>query len=465
MKRPRWTLDRSLLWAVGVGIVLRTLPMIIWRDWGCARDECTYLRIARKMANGEGMVPSAGWLWAPGYPYIMSQFKTLFGHGATIKGLQVLAAALCTVMIYRLTQRVWRDRGPEGATRAARVAAWLYALSPPLIFFTMSLWSEVLYGTLLLALLLVLDKTREAVSGSGRQWVLGALAVGVMGGCCVLFRGVATYMLPIFAVALLWGRFGVRRAWSQVLLMVTAAVLTVAPYSVYISKKMDTRIISDRTLGQMMWLGNNDFPPITFDYGNGQLSARAFKRYAKQGRKRCADRRQPMKRDACETEAGFQWIKDNPEEFVRRMPMRVAQMVTPHSLLTRHLRWGKWRNMPQAMDEAIILWGAVWSMFVMLGGALALVARGRGGHGVVTGGILLYHVAAIAALAGLSRYRVPLEPLLMVYAAGLWTNASDVWRGLAEDRKRLFLAIVVLGWLVPLVLWYLPSGWTWWRSW
>ena len=84
---------------------------------------------------------------------------------------------------------------------------------------------------------------------------------------------------------------------------------------------------------------------------------------------------------------------------------------------------------------------------------------------MVTGLILLYHVAAIAALAGLSRYRVPLEPLLMVYAAGLWANAGSVWQGLVEDRKRWILAIVVLGWLVPLVLWYLPAGWSWWRSW
>jgi len=126
-----------------------------------------------------------------------------------------------------------------------------------------------------------------------------------------------------------------------------------------------------------------------------------------------------MKRDSCETKAGFEWIKDNPEEFVRRMPLRVAQMLNPHSLMTRHLRWGDWRGLPQAVDEILILWQALWSMGVMLLGTVALLARGRGGYGVVTGGILLYHMAAISALAGLTRYRVPLEPLLMIYGAGL----------------------------------------------
>ena len=30
------------------------------------------------------------------------------------------------------------------------------------------------------------------------------------------------------------------------------------PYSTYASKKFGSFMISDRTLGQMMWLGNND---------------------------------------------------------------------------------------------------------------------------------------------------------------------------------------------------------------
>ena len=79
--------------------------------------------------------------------------------------------------------------------------------------------------------------------------------------------------------------------------------------------------------------------------------------------------------------------------------------------------------------------------------------------------ILLYHLAAIAALAGLSRYRVPLEPLLMVYAGGLIASPKDVWTGLITNKWRLVLVFVVMGWLIPLVLWYLPAGWPWWRSW
>jgi hypothetical protein len=460
-----WWKDNGLLWALAACVLLRVLPLILWQDWGCARDECTYLRIARKMADGQGMVASAGWLWAPGYPALMAVHQWITGWGQTIKGLQIFASLVCTVFVYSLALRVWAHRETRDQFRAARAAAWLYALSPILVFFSISLWSEVIYGTILLGTLIMLARARDALDLTGRSWLKQAVFVGVLGGTCILFRGVAQYMLPIFAVAILWRRLKMRRAWIQVAVVFASATLTVAPYSVYISKKMDTFIVSDKTMGQMMWLGNNDFPPITFDYGNGQLSQRAFKRYAQQGRKRCASRKKPMARDACETAAGFQWIRDNPEEFVRRMPMRVAQMMTPHSLLTRHLRWGKWRGMPAIIDEGIILWGALSSMFVMVAGAVSLVARGRGGHGVVTGLILLYHVAAIAALAGLSRYRVPLEPLLMIYAGGLLSSPRAVLNGLLENRWRIGLLFVVMGWLIPLVLWFLPAGWPWWRSW
>ena len=148
-----------------------------------------------------------------------------------------------------------------------------------------------------------------------------------------------------------------------------------------------------------------------------------------------------------------------------RMPLRVAQMLNPNSLMTRHLRWGSWRGLPQGADELLILAQACVSGFVLIGGAFALVARGRGGHGLVTGLILLYHCAAIAALAGLTRYRVPLEPLLMVYGAGLLSRPRQVWEAFVSEKWRIALGVMVMAWVIPLVLWFLPAGWPWWRSW
>ena len=68
-------------------------------------------------------------------------------------------------------------------------------------------------------------------------------------------------------------------------------------------------------------------------------------------------------------------------------------------------------------------------------GTLGLVLYGRGGRGLLVSGIWLYHVAAISLLAGLTRYRVPLEPLLMIYAAWFVTEWGSHWKNASIPRK------------------------------
>lgn len=468
----RWTRDRWLWTAILVGLVLRVLPLIFWGDDICVRDECTYLKLAKRMAKGQGMTASAGWLWAPGWPTLVGLFKWATGYGGIVISLSIVVSCANQVLLYLLAQRVFGGGAADEADLrqllAGRVAAWMYAVSLHQAFFAQRMWSEVVYTCVLLGGLLLFVRARDALeSGRRRDALVGAGMLGVAIGVCVLFRGVAQYMMPVFVVGLLWGRLRRGLAWAQVPAMVAGMALTVAPYSIHATEKFETFVLSDRTLGQMMWLGNNDYPPITFDYGNGQLSQRAFKRHKKDGRPPCAKRSKALELDACQTEAGKEWILDNKAEFLSRMPMRVAQLVNPHSLLTRHLRWHRYPGMGWVTREVLILMQAVGSLAVMLVGAFGLTTRARRGRGVVIGGILLYHVAAIAALAGLTRYRVPLEPLLMLYAAGVFADWNGTKAALSEGpfRWRAALTVVTLAVLTPLILWYLPAGWPEWRHW
>ncbi len=466
-----------------MGLVLRVMPLALWPFDSCVRDECTYSRLAKRFAAGKGMTESVDWLWAPGYPAFLGFHAWLTTEPAVGKILQMAASLGAIVLVYLLAQRTFSRRpawpGNDAAgRRAARWAAWLYALSAHQVFYAGRMWSEVLYGAILLGGLLLFGHARDALSrrwgdldpplvADRRRALTFAALVGLVVGVCVLFRGVAQYMLPIFVVGFLWGRLRQRVPWMQAALAVAVTVAVVAPYSAYATHKFGDFVLSDRTAGRMMWLGNNTFEPITFDYGNGQLSAKAYSRTKKRGRGRCAPKGEVIALDACQMEEGVAWIKANPEAFVRRMPKRVAQMLTPHSLLTRHLRWGKWKGMPQWLDEGIVLWQALGSMLVMWAGMVGLTARGRGSQGLVIFSILLYHVAAISVLAGLSRYRVPLEPLLMVYAAGLLSDPRGAWREARESLLgwRIGATVAVMALVVPLVLWYLPAGWPTWRTW
>ncbi len=456
-----WFRDRRLLFALALGLVVRLLFALSSYDDACIRDECTYLKMAERLVSGQGITSSAGWLWAPGYPFLLGVAKYLFGYGAGIVALQIVCAGVSAVLVYAMALRAF-----EGDTRVARTAALLYLLSPHQAFFSTRLWSEVIYGTILLGVLLLIDRARRQAAGaSPGSGLRTAALVGFLAGTCVLFRGVATYMVPILALGFIWGRWRLRVAQKQVVMMVALTAITVAPYSAYATHKFGAFVITDRTLGQMMYLGNNDFEPISFDYGNGELSKRAFDRERAKGREPCAARANAMDRDTCQTQEGVRWMKENPLQFVKRMPLRVAQMLTPHTLLTRHLRWDRWPGMPWWLDEALILWTVGWSLVVLLVGAPALAARAKGAIGLVIGLILLYHVAAISVLAGISRYRVPLEPFLMVYAAAALARPADTWEALRRHRWRLGLSAVVLLVMLPLVLWFLPAGWPEWRHW
>jgi 4-amino-4-deoxy-L-arabinose transferase-like glycosyltransferase len=436
---------------MAVGFVLRVLPMIVYANKPCVRDECTYQELAHAIMDGRGMIGTNGWLWAPAYPSLMALHGLLTGFPANIQGTQLVVAVASIAMVYALTTG-------EYGRRAARISAWMYALHPTLIFYTSSLWSETLYSGLLLAALLAIRWARRG--GAERGWAPGALA-----GACVLFRGVATYMLPIFAVALLWGRLRSRSAWAGVLACGLAAVVVVAPYSAYATWKFGGLVVSDRTLGQMMWLGDNDFSPMTFDFGNGDLSKRAYDRAAAVGRKHCRHSKDPVVQDSCEVAAGTAWIEANPGEFLARMPERVAQLVTPHSFLTRHLRWGRWRGLPDFVDEALVGLVVAFSFVTLLGGTAGFGARGRGWYSVTAGLIVLYHVGAIAVLAGLSRYRVPLEPLWMVFAAALLADPARAWAALRASRVRLVATTLLCGVLLVLMLRFLPAGWPAWGTW
>jgi hypothetical protein len=446
-----WWRDRRLLILVAVTVGLRLLLEALWPFERCVRDECMYLFTAERMAEGMGMTPSNGWIWAPAHIFLLAVVhKLTLGYAAVLKVPQALFCGVAVVTLHRLGQRVVGERG-------ALFGAWIYALHPTIVFFATRLWSETVYATLLLLALLTLLKARD-----GLPW--RAALTGALVGLCVLLRGVATYMLPLFVLGLVWGRLRERRAWGQGAGLMLAAVLVVSPYSLYASHKFDTFIISDRTMGQMMWLGNNDFPPFTFDYGNGQLSKRNYDALAATGREHCAPKEEPVERDRCETAAGKAWIRDNPEEFLGRVPLRLAQLFNPNSFLTRHLRQGGWKNLPQVVDE-LICWLVVLASFLtVLGSALGAWARRSGPYLLVVGLTTAYHLAAVGALAGLSRYRVPLDVIWLPFAGLFLASPLACLRAIGGRWWAALGAAVSVAVLLWLSLWFLPAGFPWWKS-
>lgn len=454
-----WWADRWLTGALATGLLLRVLPMVLWLQTQCIRDECIYQAISRKIVAGKGLtVAVKGWLPAPGYPYLLATFKSVFGTLQAVKGLQIALGVASIWLIYQITKRV-------AGKRTAQVAAWLFAANPTLAWFTNTLWIETVYIACLLVAGLALLVARERPS----DW-RAAAGSGVALGIAVLFRGIATYLPPLFLLALVWpsdGSLWDRDGWRDRVVayrrsiagFLVAMVVVVSPWSIYASNRYGGFMVSDATVGHVMFLGNNDFEPLTFDYGNGMLTQGLFARHLRTGRRPCDRKQPPVQSSRCEVEQAIGWAKRNPGEFLGRVPLRLAQNLNPHSFLTRHVRWGYWPGLPWYLKEALVVLIVAFSLGATALGTAAAWSRARGPWAVIAIGIAVYTMAVTAVMYGMTRFRLPVEALWTVYLAMFLVDPRGVVRDLAESPWRLTGALLTLPTLLALSMWFFPTGW------
>ncbi len=447
----RGTVDRWVWGAMLVAVVLRALPLLLfgWATDECTRDECIFRIVARTILEGEGLgLAPRGWLPAPLYPYLLAGTQAAFGRFEAVKWLQSLLAAP-TVLAW-----AWAASQAYGL-RTARWTAWGVALHPTLVFFSTTMWTESLYVMLL--------GMTVAWTLAGRTRSDAAALAGVSLGAMVLLRGVATYTLPLFLLALAvpedepWAVqrwLGALRSRARSLaVFLVAALLVVAPYSASASARWGGFVVSDATLGHVAAMGNDDYPPLTFDYGNGQLTGAIFSRTLSQGRRDCPRRDGPLAADRCEVERAARWIADHPATFLARVPERWAQLLNPHSFLTRHLRWHLWVGVPWAVKEALVALVALTTTVIVLVGTAGAFLRARTPFALLATGYVLYNLAVVGALYGITRFRLPLEPLWMVLALAPWTSrvgarpmGPTAWASLAGLLGLLLLLLGRYAW-------------------
>lgn len=452
-----WATDRWLWGALAAGLVLRVVPLLLWPQFDCIRDECIYRSMAEAIVNGKGLtVSNKGWLPSPGYPYALAWSKMLFGTYFSVKIPQVVVAQL-TIYLSYVTGRhlAGRDVG--------RATALLFALHPTLAWFTNTQWIETFYIFFLAAAMTFLLAAR-----ADRRWGYG-VASGVSLGLAMLFKGVATYMPPFFLLAAIYPRDGellspgawfdeAKRRSNTIVAFVLALLITVTPYSVSASKRWGGFIAVDATVGHVLFLGNNDFPPLTFDYGIGMLTQPLFGKYLRAGRRPCPRNVSPVKSSRCEVQTVVEWVEDHPTAFVERIPVRLAQLFNPNSFLTRHVRWGMWGGLPWIFKEGIALAVVFTSVLITWGGTIGAWARARGPYAMMAVTAVLYTVATTVMSYGMTRFRLPMEALWLFYTALLLAQPRATLEALRASPLRLTGALLTLPPLVALTLWYLPTG-------
>lgn len=453
---PRtWARDPVLIAALVAGLLLRVLPLVVFPQFECLRDECIYRTMALGILDGDGLtVSNKGWLPSPGYPYLLAWTKMAFGSMQAVKGIQITLGLASVAMVYGIASDV-------GDRRTARIAAWLFALNPTIAWFTNTMWIETVYIFFLLAATIFM-----LAAWRTRQWQSAAWSGAMLGGA-ILFRGVATYLPPLWILAALYPdeplsfaawKASARERWKLVAAMLAAIVFVVTPYSLYGSKQFGGFMVTDATVGHVMFLGNNDFPPLTFDYGNGMLTQPLYGKYLATGRRPCARNVPPVQSSACEVREALAWIRGHPTKFVSRIPMRIAQLLNPNSFLTRHVRWGYWPGLPWWGKEAIAISIAALSTALSILGTVGAWARARGPYAAMAVGTTVYTVFTIALMYGMTRFRLPLEAMWTVYLALFLANPRESFQALRATEWRLAGVLLTVPPTLALLLWYLPTG-------
>jgi 4-amino-4-deoxy-L-arabinose transferase-like glycosyltransferase len=302
-----------------------------------------------------------------------------------------LAAAAAGVALMRAVARHLVGR------RAAALAALGYAVYPPLVYMSTQVSAANLYVPLELGVLLLLLR-----AGPSRAWARW-LAAGVALGTVALLRAEAVALVPLAVVWLLWTarRRGVGHPARLAAVFLAAAILLPGAWMVRNSVALGTPVLTVTTTGgKNLWIGNHDgatgsqkdftIPAAIEDEIRALPAGDDFE----------------VRADAVYRRAAVESITGDPAGTIVRDAKKVALLLGA-----------------DVYDERAL-------NPLYLGPYLALVVAGGVGfvrwwrrrppgdtEGWLVVGYVAFSVAVPAVFFALARYRLPLEVILVVFAA------------------------------------------------
>jgi tetratricopeptide (TPR) repeat protein len=422
-------------WAIFIlvpAIALLTRALYLWQAGRSAEfsllvgDAVTYDQWARRIAGGDWL-GNGVFYQAPLYPYFLGALYSLFGRDfGAVRFVQILIGA-GSCLLLAIAGRSFFHR-----TRTGLLAGILLAVYPTAIFFDGSIQKSVLDLFFVCALLAVLGKLLESPRNS---WWLSA---GVLMGFLGLTRENALLFAPIILAWLFISRRnefpGTRLRWAGLFLLGSAVVLLPVGWR-------------NLRVGGEFHLTTAQFGP-NFYIGNGR-SATGFYEPLQEGRGHAMFEREDATRLA-EQAAGR---KLTPSEVSNYWALRALNEIRADIGRWLRLLFRKWLlvwNISEVGDSDDPYTYGDWSP--LLGGLNRLLHFGVLCPLAVLGicltwnsrrdlWLLLAMILGYAASAALfyvfSRYRFPLVPMLILFAAAGLTSLGGALR--RSPRRQLWI--------------------------
>lgn len=400
----------ALLTILLVALALRLGALLLWPQ-PIEGDAVLYDQLAASLANGYGFTKGPGEpptaVRGPGYPAFVAGFYLLFGHHTwPIYLAQILLDSLTLLLLHRFAMSILGD------ARGALISAALYALYPPFIQQAVSLYSETLYGFLLLWSLWTFWQATER--RQGRWFALSGLIVGL----ATLVRPI-TLLFPIWLGACLWPLRRKVGLWRPTLILMAVFVLTLAPWTLRNQRLFGTFVPVSTLSGLNLYQAHAGIAEPD------ALRVRRPTEAIRDLRQRLADK-------------GINPDALNEAQFDRAAQREALALIVQHPgryvylFFNRFLRL--WLNLgyygPPSLASRLL---AIGNGILLLGMALAWV-RFRGAWWVAALpalAVVLYFTLFHMVIHAQVRYSFPVVPYVMLFAG---YAASRVWPFKAKQR-------------------------------
>lgn len=374
---------------------------------------------------------------APLYPYFLAAIYRVFGHDPdAVRMIQALLGSGACVLLAEAGRSFFSER-------VGLLAGVLLACYAPALFFEGILQKASLDLFLTTLLLLLLGR----VLRGARQRDL--LLTGVALGLLALTRENSMIWLPI---VLVWLALRERQALASfartraapLLLGVTLVLGPVALRNYAVSGQL---IVTTSQFGQNFYIGNNPdadgtYRSLRFGHGGAQFERTDAIELAEQAT--------GSKLDA--SEVSHYW-SNRAWSFIGSSPLRWSKLMLKKWLLV----WNA-RELPDS-DEPAVYEDASWllagldrvlsfgTLFpIALVGAVLASNAGRLLHWLALG-----LSASIALFFVVERYRYPLVPILLLFAAFALLRVHELWRERNSPALAGALGVAALGVLVSRV--------------
>jgi 4-amino-4-deoxy-L-arabinose transferase-like glycosyltransferase len=403
-----------LLGLFALALVLRVAWVLIVDRHGLPiNDALFYDRTASSIADGDGFswfgAPTSR--WPPVYPGLLAAAYWLFGSSTTTGELvNAVVGAAAVPLVYLCALRMFGQR-------EAIAAGVLLAVFSGQIFFTDVLLAETLYTTLLLAVLtLCLWLPRE------RWWAVAA--VGLTIGIAAETRAEGLFLL-ILPLAIWW-----RPSLRQVAVLCAGIAIVVGAWTARNAIEMDAFVPVSTNGSQTFWSGHNPDAYGGPTYSIGRQAANPVAGKTPQAEELETSRR--LRREAVD------WMLANPGEELLLVPRKLGWLLRGDSLaLFQWVQPGAPGEPDAISNNLAVPLGNIADLFfyglltlTLLAGFVAWQSRPLSPPERA----LWLLLGAALVLYGNYRYRMPLEPVMILLAVPLlvrsilrpqWTSAHS----------------------------------------